>query len=133
MATRLLSRLWTRVTICVCYSIGIAVLSLLPNDNMPGSLSIPHADKIAHFVVYGLYAGALLWMIGKFERAVAPVTSLMGAVLWCASYGGVMEILQRSLTADRVFSVGDLVANAAGAAVCAIVYFCVQRRGIRQT
>jgi VanZ family protein len=133
MLARLFSRLWPRVAICVCYSIGIAALSLLPNDNLPGSLNIPHADKIAHFGVYGLYAGALLWMTEKLERVTSRVTTLIGAVLWCAAYGGAMEVLQRCLTADRVFSVGDLVANMAGAAVFALVYFYMQRRGIRQT
>lgn len=99
----------------------VSVLSLIPNpDDLPGGSlwaeflaeiffgSADHADKITHFIAYGVLAGgAGLGGMRVFSRRWLIVP---GLILW----SGLLELLQ-GLTQNRSPDWLDMLANSAGA------------------
>lgn len=81
-----------------------------------GNLKIPYADKMVHFTFYLVFSilGCLLvrertkglWSLGKTIRVI---------VVLDISYGIVIEVLQYTLTTDRMAEFGDVIANSLGA------------------
>ena len=98
----------------------VSVLSLIPNpDDLPGGSlwaeflakiffgSADHADKITHFIAYGVLAGgAGLGGLRLFSRRWLIIP---GLILW----SGALELLQ-GLTQSRDPDWLDMVANSAG-------------------
>jgi VanZ family protein len=107
-----------RWTACVLYTAVIVVFSLISSSSLESfSYGIPFEDKIGHFGVYGLYTALILW-------AVRGTTTWPESKMWIqdaavfvygTAYGILMEILQPIVQAgDRQFSIGDIIADAAG-------------------
>lgn len=109
----------------------IPLLSLLPAAFFSAASSmgrIPHMDKIVHALLYGVQA-VLLILAWRARTGLADRSLFVRVVLACSAYGFLMEALQRTLTDCRVFSWGDVAANAAGAlvAACAIAWLLGRR------
>ena len=105
----------------------IAAVSLAPSGLFSGAPSFAHADKVVHFLMYGTHAALLLWALDLRRRNA--VISVIGAVLFCAAYGVLMEVLQSVLLPnDRCFSTGDIAANIAGASCFSAVLLVFRRR-----
>ena len=96
-------RLWLLLGWGMVFS--VFVLSLIPVDIDLGE----GRDKIAHFVAYGSLS---FWFAMLFEGRVRQI----GIALAFAAMGVGIEFLQ-GLTDYRTFEVGDMVANATGAAL----------------
>lgn len=100
---------------CLGYVLLISLVSLSPAGLPRGVPSFPHEDKFVHFIMYGLLAIFVL-------QALMPITgnrsaALIWAIIACTGYGTLLEVLQAVLLPGiRFFSVGDIVANSAGAA-----------------
>jgi hypothetical protein len=82
-------------------------------------------------IIYAALLFVMAWdlRIGteRTRRLLLPVALL------CAAYGAALEWLQPLLQpGDRTFSTGDMAANAAGAALCALA-LAVPRPGLRAT
>lgn len=82
------------------------------------------ADKWAHFFAYGTLSYALAyatdhWALDRRRLVIVVVGS-------CLAYGVAIEVSQ-SFLAYRTFAVGDLVANAVGAALV-LPWFAVRPR-----
>jgi VanZ family protein len=77
------------------------LLTLIPQSPGP---SLPHLDKLAHFLAFAALAAPLAWRHPRHWWAVA-----LGAL----AYGGLIEIIQ-PLT-GRSAEFGDLLADALGA------------------
>jgi VanZ family protein len=95
--------------------IFLLIISLVP-------ISVPKirlpADKIEHFMAYGITA----ILFYRYYVARGRKTGLVFvSVLTSSSYGALIEVLQ-GLTPHRQFSVGDIAANTAGAAVFCLAY-----------
>lgn len=103
------------------YLLAVVVLSLAPVA-MPQT--VDHGDKLMHFLAYaGL---AALW-----PRHLATGAR---AVFWAAAVGVVLEVGQGVLPTGRFMDPRDALANAAGAALGAILaWFAGQGRGWRTT
>lgn len=81
-----------------------------------GSLNIPYADKITHFIFYMgfAFAGCLCLRertMGKLSLRKTLTIVLFFAIL----YGILIEILQYTITTDRMAELGDVLANTLGA------------------
>lgn len=101
------------------YLVLLAFLSLNPWVGPPAGGSLLPWDKAAHAAAYG---GLSVLTFMAWERAWRPrlKTALriwLAAVLAAAAYGALMEVAQGTLTTYRDASVGDALANAAGAAL----------------
>lgn len=105
----------------ISWVLFITMLSLFSFSDMDldeGNLNVPYADKIVHFTFYLVFSilGCLLvrertkglWSMGKATRVI---------VVLAISYGIVIEVLQYTLTEDRMAEFGDVVANTLGAFV----------------
>jgi len=107
-----------RWTLWAVYTLLIAVASLAPSSTFKDTPSFLHADKIIHFIMYGIEAVLLLWALTPKLKNVA--TRLILTILFCSAYGILMEILQATLS-DRTSSIGDIVANIAGATCLSLI------------
>ena len=85
-------------------------------------LAAPGVDKVIHAILFGVEAILLFW---SFERKPSAAI-LVGVVVWCAAFGGVMELVQLFWVEGRTGSIPDLLADAFGAIVVAI--FVVMKR-----
>lgn len=91
---------------------GVAWLSLMPAASVPEpDYLIPYMDKIVHCGMYGVLMILALWaaLDRRRERAVVWVV-----FLGIAGYGVALEGMQATLTASRVFSWTDVMANILG-------------------
>ncbi|MEX0359540.1 VanZ family protein [Flagellimonas sp.] len=81
-----------------------------------GSIRIPYADKITHFIFYLIFGVLACLMLrektqGQMELGKAMQWALIAAI----TYGIIIEVLQYALTQDRMAELGDVVANTLGA------------------
>jgi VanZ family protein len=102
------------------YTLLIAVASLAPSSSFKEAPSFSHADKIVHFLMYGLNAMLLLWALTPKLKNIA--LRLITTILFCSAYGILMEILQETLLPnDRTFSFWDIAANITGATCMSLI------------
>ncbi|MEZ4951590.1 MAG: VanZ family protein [Saprospiraceae bacterium] len=108
----------------ILWAIFILIVSWnVAGINLPPSLmDLVSTDKAAHFTVYAVFSGALLW--GFDRNGWFPAFWKLGflVILTCAFYGVVMEILQYYFFPGRYFEILDIVANISGAFAGFLIY-----------
>ncbi len=95
----------------------ILVACLLPSRSLPEDKTFwPGSDKLVHVLMYVTLAWTLAYGF-KLQTLyhVLQKWRLFWAFGIAGLYGGLVELLQFALTADRAAEFHDLVANAAGA------------------
>lgn len=99
------------------YLVMIVVLSLLSVDTFEDIPSFfEHMDKVVHFLMYGVLSAVLCWTFSR--KNYKPVVYFALVVLFCVSYGVIMEILQGIFKElERSFSWADVTANVLGAII----------------
>ena len=107
----------------------IAFLSLTAGSNLPKlDWDLLSPDKFGHFTVYGLLCFLLLrdYTKSNFKDKVVLLTY---SSTWFAStvFGFLMEWSQYLFTPDRCFEYPDMLANALGAALGAVVFYWSNR------
>ncbi|MBL7116011.1 MAG: VanZ family protein [Kiritimatiellae bacterium] len=108
---------WWTAFICFTLILAYALLAApVPDPNVLPRM--PHLDKVAHFVLFGVQAALLVLALNpKCDCSLRPV----GAALVCTGYGLLLEIMQMHVpVSPRVFSLWDLAADALGAMVFAL-------------
>ncbi len=81
-----------------------------------GSLNIPYADKITHFVFYLTFA--FVGSLSLRERTMGNLglrKTLIIVLFFAILYGILIEVLQYTITTDRMAEWGDVLANTLGA------------------
>ncbi|MBI3985571.1 MAG: hypothetical protein HY343_01510 [Lentisphaerae bacterium] len=121
-----------RWLVCGAYALGLAVVSLLPSRALDFAPPIPYLDKVAHGLLYAGMTGLLFWAV-QVRRRPAPSGWTAGCIALAIAYGWFLEYAQQALCpGDRLYSIGDIAANAAGAiGAGAILYDVFRRRGAR--
>jgi VanZ family protein len=122
------SSAWWAAFISFTLIIAYALLAAPAPD--PSVLSwVPHLDKIAHFVLFGIQAALLVLALNpKCDCSLRPV----GAALVCTGYGFLLEVMQVHVPdVPRVFSLWDLAADAVGALVFAMCIARFMTRGAK--
>lgn len=95
----------------VVLTVGIAVLSLWENPQVPPSLHM--SDKIMHGLMYTLLAAA--WMQPLVRLVRARAVTYLYVFLSVTLYGTLLEVLQRFCTLTRSGEMADVYADALGA------------------
>ncbi|MBS9460809.1 VanZ family protein [Flagellimonas sp. 389] len=97
----------------------ITILSLFSFSGVDTSgVAIPYADKIVHFSFYLIFA-----ILGCFflrERTQGDITigrAVLSILFTAIAYGIFIEVLQYTVTANRMAEFGDIIANTLGAIV----------------
>ena len=89
----------------------IFAASSFPTRGLPPL--IPHADKVAHFIIYGILA-LLLYRAFRTERRVGALAAVLLSVLIASAYGALDEFHQ-SFVPSRSTDVFDWMADTLGA------------------
>ena len=100
--------------------VGVIIfyLSLFTPPEFPKLIDILwEPDKIIHVLMYAGFTAVILFESRKGLTLKKLI--LLSLLPWL--YGGVMEILQETLTTDRTGSWYDFVANSAGVVLCGIL------------
>jgi VanZ family protein len=104
---------------CLLYGATILVLSSLPGQSLPAT-TLLRMDKLLHAVEYALLAGLVVRGLVLHRPHWRRSTVLLLAVATGAGFGVFDEIYQR-LTPGRSSSILDVVADAAGALLGALL------------
>ncbi len=107
----------------VILTVGIAVLSLWENPQVPPSLQL--SDKIMHGLMYTFLAMTWMWPLTRIVRTRA-ITYLY-VFLSVTLYGALMEILQRFCTLTRSGEMADIYADALGALLGLLVVYILAK------
>lgn len=103
----------------ILWVIVIAILSLLPGDDLPKkAFIIPHFDKIVHL---GMYFISCLFLISPFEK-LRIGKGYLAAFLFSSFLGGLFEVLQELIARNRSGNFADFFADMLGAAL-ALIFF----------
>lgn len=87
-------------------------------SHMPGPPHIAHPDKLAHFLVYGLFATLLLRVFFQPGRKWRGI----GLSMLVIALYGVSDEFHQSFTPGRSVEVADWVADTLGALVATVAY-----------
>ena len=102
------------------YLAVITILSLLPGRAVNGISAPPGTDKLVHA---GMYAGfVILGAWALWDRDPPPLRWLALTAVTAFAYGLLMELAQGALAIERVCSGADMLANAVGSALGALVW-----------
>jgi len=102
----------------IIWIVIITILSLLPGDDLPTKIFIPHFDKIVHI---GMYFFSCLFLISPFEKTGAG-KGYLAAFLSSLFIGALFEVLQSTVARDRSGDYRDFIADLIGAALALAVY-----------
>ena len=103
----------------IAWTLILLILSSTPGIQLP-NVGFFEPDKLAHFVVYGIYV--LLFFIVFTKANRDNWTTRIGAAIWCSFYGFLMEIMQYLFFPGRYFEIPDNVANISGVLCCLIIF-----------
>lgn len=97
----------------------IAVLSLLPGDDLPQkTFIIPHFDKIVHV---GMYFISCLFLIPPFEK-LRIGKGYFAAFVSSLFLGALFEVLQNTIARNRSGNYDDFLADLTGAVLALFFY-----------
>lgn len=96
---------------------------------MPGK-DIPHVswmevlafDKWVHAGIFLVLAVLIIRAMKLTWIRVTHFTAALTALVVCIPYGGILEIMQGTLLADRSADLYDFIANSAGAIIGVVLY-----------
>ncbi len=94
------------------------VLLVLPGSAFPSDdwMSRIYFDKWVHIGMFG--TGTFVLCRGLWKAAALDLKkSFLAATFICLGYGIIMEFVQKHFVANRSFDTGDILADAAGAAL----------------
>ena len=93
------------------------MLSLIPIGHVEFAEDVPLADKWTHMVMYGFLALVVWWESARCRPRPSWSYLLVVGLLLPIALGGLLEILQSTLTTYRSGEWLDFVADALGALV----------------
>lgn len=102
--------------------------SLAPSPPLPQSGLLPW-DKLFHAAAYGvltLLGGMAFSLLSGTGR---PVQRWLSAMIFAVMFGAIIEAAQGLFTASRTAESGDLLANAAGAAIVFVAALANEKSG----
>jgi len=111
-------------------AIAWALLILFACGAQPGTLAqlkledLFGYDKPIHALLFGVQA----WLLIKANLQYTTKNQKIVVVIWCAvsaSYGALIELMQKFIFTGRSYDYFDMIANTLG---CLIVYFIVSKK-----
>lgn len=107
--------LWTLVILALC---------AMPGKDIPhvSWLEVLAFDKWVHAGIFFVLAVLIIRAMKFTWLRVAHFTAALTALSFCIPYGGILEIMQGTMFADRSADVYDFIANSAGAIIGVTLY-----------
>ena len=102
----------------------ISLLSLMPVKDISDTpiFSIPHFDKLVHFVMYMILSTLLLQGTSLFRSRYKPVIQILYTAGLVVIYGVIMEYIQLAFITSREGDLIDVLFNIAGC-LCGIAFY----------
>jgi VanZ family protein len=113
-----------RITLSLIYIVFIALLSLLPPNDLPEIPLFPGADKIVHTCMYLGLALLICWSMHAEIKRVWYYLIILFSIGW----GAMMELFQFLMHAGRSFEFNDIAGNILGSLVGVFIYIMVAQR-----
>jgi len=89
--------------------------------------TLPHQDKILHFIFYGIFSFLLLRSLLSYFNKSKPIWLLASVTfIIILSYGTIIEIVQDRFTASRQGDIMDIVFNLAGCLIGILLVFLLR-------
>lgn len=105
--------------LALAYTITLATVCLINLKDLPDT-GISFADKIFHFLAYGLFT--ILWYLAfVYSLNFKKIKALFYAFIFAVLFGVIIEILQHTMTASRALDVYDALANTLGALIASVL------------
>lgn len=101
---------WLRVILSMVYLSIIALLSLLPSNDLPQIPLFSGADKIIHTIMYAGLTWMVCWMIFAEKKQSLYYLTVLLSFIW----GVIMEVYQFNMHLGRSFEYFDIVGNSIG-------------------
>ncbi|SNZ01038.1 VanZ family protein [Flagellimonas pacifica] len=103
----------------ISWVLFVTVLSLFSfSDLDTGRVNIPYADKITHFSFYAMFAILGCLFLRERTKGNLGLNKAINLMVFVAVfYGMLIEVLQHTLTTNRMAEFGDVIANTFGAFV----------------
>ena len=121
MLTKILSERKFWLAVAVLWTLTILVLCLVSFNELP-KVGLKEADKYGHIAFHFIFT--LLWFQYFKLTLRKPVLKIfLGSLL----YGGLIEILQGTLTATRKADLHDIAANTFGALLAVIIILSAEK------
>ena len=105
----------------------IVVLSLFPFGRIEMAENVPLADKWTHMVMYAVLSLAMAWECRRSRESYSWLHFLAIVFVLPTVLGGILELAQAYCTDYRSGEWLDLVADAIGALVAAVVASLILR------
>lgn len=103
---------WAVIILCLC---------LMPGKDLPNT-GLWQQDKLGHMAVFGLLSILLYWgWAHQYSVAFFNKHLVWKVIIICALYGILLEVMQGTLTADRMFDPYDAIANTIGATIGGLI------------
>lgn len=119
---------YLRLAAVVLWTSALVAASLVSvTENIP---SFSGQDKVLHFIVYLLTALLACRALGLFSFSLKKTVLI--STIYCVFLGGLLEVLQGTLTVNRQADTFDMLANLAGAlSGCALFCLFAVRRSVK--
>ncbi|WP_420602799.1 VanZ family protein [Flagellimonas sp.] len=102
----------------VLFITTLSLFSFSGLDLDAGKLNIPYADKVTHFFFYTIFAILGCLFLRERTKGSLGLNKTINLMVFVAIfYGMLIEVLQYTLTTDRMAEFGDVLANTFGAIV----------------
>ena len=117
--------------VALAYAIALGTVSLITLKDLP-DIKISFADKIFHFLAYGLFA--ILWYLAfYYSFSLKKMKALIYAFIVAVLFGIIIEILQDTMTSSRALDVYDAVANTLGALIASVLIWFINNLQVKKS
>jgi VanZ family protein len=90
-------------------------------------ITIPNFDKIVHFGMYFCLSFVLVYEISKVNLKSSIHKIYLVSALISLTYGGILEIIQGTLTSTRSADIFDFLFNVIGAVFAVLAWIIIKK------
>ncbi len=120
---------YTALAIALCYTFVLATLCLIKLNSLP-NVTVSNADKIFHFLAYGLFT--FLWFCAwRLTFNFKSRSAIICAFIWAVFFGLCVEVLQETITDSRSLDGYDVLANTFGALIVSFLLWFKKCLGVK--
>lgn len=114
--------------------LAICWLTLVPKPLPDSDFQLfPGADKVAHFIMFGAFSGALFIDMMRAEKKRKPYLCALFAAGISIALGASVEYLQEAMCMGRSSEPGDVIADSLGAVCASLLFFIVDKNYFRRS
>lgn len=110
------------LSIGLIYTLFVTIIFLLPASEIP-NIKISFADKIAHVLIHCVLNFIWLCYCLIIKKGVIFGKNIMLVLVFCLSYGIIIEVFQKWFLPSRTYDVFDVLANVFGSMLGLLLYW----------